>query len=107
MRVVDDQRHIRIELGGFRLARRVEPDIDLVSRHVGEALGAAGVDDRRHVPGLQGMSDETVDEKPRTSENGNLHQKISDDSVALARSEERSVGEEGGRERRYRWSPNT
>src|SRR3546814_15871695 len=64
MRVVDDQRHIRIELGGFRLARRVEPDIDLVSRHVGEALGAAGVDDRRHVPGLQGMSDETVAEKP-------------------------------------------
>src|SRR3546814_422203 len=84
MRVVDDQRHIRIELGGFRLARRVEPDIDLVSRHVGEALGAAGVDDRRHVPGLQGMSDETVAEKPRTSENGNLHQKISADSVALA-----------------------
>src|SRR3546814_10710663 len=65
MRVVDDQRPIRIELGGFRLARRVEPAIDLVSRPVGAALGAAGVDDRRHVPGLQGISDETEAGKPR------------------------------------------
>src|SRR3546814_9391222 len=84
MRVVDDQRPIRIELGGFRLARRVEPDIDLVSRHVVEALGAAGVDDLRHVPGLQGLSDETVAEKPRTADNCNLHHRISANSVDLA-----------------------